>query len=82
MDLTYSESQTALFSPHNTECDGTVGIINMYATKNLHCQPMFNARQNCAAKSSKVLLVKRQAKIIGRWQIMETNVMFQAVQGM
>ena len=54
MDMTYSESQTPLFSPsylnlvfekhpwkigespHNTDCDATVGIINMYASKNLH----------------------------------------------
>ena len=54
MDMTYSESQTPLFSPsylnlvfekhpwkigespHNTDCDATVGIINMYDSKNLH----------------------------------------------
>jgi len=64
MDMTYSESQTPLFSPsylnlvfekhpwkistespQNTDCDATVEIINLYASK--MCMP---AHVQCQAK--------------------------------
>ncbi len=71
-------------SEHNTDCDVTVGITNMYTPNICINPPMFLASRTCTAESSEVLQVLWRNKWgqLQKWQIMERNVMFQAVQGM
>jgi len=47
-------------SQHNTDCDATVGVINMYAPNFYIYQPMFKAvltSWSCTAESSDILQV-------------------------
>ncbi len=70
-------------SEHNTDCDVTVGITNSYATTNICIYPPHVLGQP-PAKPSEVLQVlwRNKRGQQRKWQIMEINVMFQAVQGM
>ncbi len=72
-------------SEHNTDCDVTVGITNMCApniciTSTRPCSR--TAASRTIRSSAGNVIVKKQARTTGKWQIMEINVMFQAVQGM
>ncbi len=69
---------------HNTDCDETVGITNSYAPNKCIYQPKFFASLTYTAESSEVLQVlwRNKRGQQWKWQIMEINVMIQAVQGM
>ncbi len=71
-------------SEHNTDCDETVRTTNSYAPNICINQPMFYASRTYTAESSEVLQVlwRNKRGQQQKWQIMEINVIFQAVQVM
>ncbi len=70
-------------SEHNTDCDVTVGITNSYAPNiciTYTCPCSMPAASRTIRSSAGI--VKKQARTtrqLRKWQIMEINVMFQAV---
>ncbi len=73
-------------SEQNTDFGVTVGITNSYAPKICIYPPMFYASRQPNLHSrtirSSASIVKKQARTTEKCQIMEIDVMFQAVQGM
>ncbi len=68
-------------SEHNTDCDVTVVITNSYAPN--ICITYTNPCSRPAEPSEVLQVLWRNKRGQQRkWQIMEINVMFQAVQGM
>ncbi len=72
-------------SEYHTDCDVTVGVTNSYAPTFVYtrsCSVPAASRTCTAEWSEDIQLLWRNKLIIAKWQIMEINVIFQAVQGM